>query len=114
MTRTILFAVLLQVPGLALAASPLKLECAAEQRLPGRALVCEYFMLDRLNAQLAQLHDRIVTAGRAGKIEVKRWLAARDACQDVECLDRLYEAGMREARLALIDGESRKSVLVLT
>jgi len=115
MARIILLAVLLQLPSLAFAASsPLKLECSAEQSLPGRALVCEYFMLDRLNAQLVQLHDRVVAAGRAGRIEVKRWLAARDACQDVECLDRLYEAGMREAKLALVDVESRKPALILT
>lgn len=113
MTRIILLAVLLQLPALALAASPLRLECAAEQSVPGRALVCEYSMLERRNAGLADLHDGIVQAGRAGRVEVKRWLAARDACSDVDCLDRLFDAAIRDARLALVDVESRQPVTIL-
>lgn len=113
MTRTISVILVLLLPGFTLAASPLQLECAAAQSLPGRALVCEYFMLDRLNARLAELHEAVVHAGKAGRVEVKRWLAARDACQDVECLDRLFEAGIREAKIALVDVESREPTRIL-
>lgn len=113
MTRIILLAVLLQLPALALAASPLRLDCSAEQNLPGRALVCEYSMLDRRNASLADLHDGIVQAGRAGRVDVKRWLAARDACSDVDCLDQVFDAAIRDARLALVDVESRQPATIL-
>ena len=102
---------LLAVP--AAAASPLQFECSSDQKVIGRALVCEYFMLGRLNAEFADLHDRVVRAGRAGRIELKRWIAARDSCRDVECLDRLYETGLRQARLALIDVETRKPTPVM-
>lgn len=71
-------------------------------------------MLERLNAQLARLHDHIAAAGRAGRVEARRWLAARDACRDVDCLDRLYETGIREARLALIDVETRTPAFVVS
>jgi hypothetical protein len=101
------------VPGFALAASPLRLECSAEQNLPGRALVCEYAMLGSLNDRLADLDEEIVRAGKAARVEPKRWLAARDACQDVECLDRTLEAGVRDARSALVDVESRQPTLIL-
>jgi hypothetical protein len=111
--RIIILALLLQVPGLASAGSPLRLECAAEQSAPGRALVCEYSMLDRRNASLADLHDGIVQAGRAGRVEVKRWLAARDACGDVDCLDQVFDAAIRDARLALVDVESRQPATIL-
>ena len=102
---------LLGVP--AASASPLQFECTAEQSVPGRALVCEYFMLRRANAELADLHDRAVLAGRAGSNDLKRWVSTRDACRDVECLDRLYERGIREATLALVDVETRQPSVVL-
>ena len=104
-------AMLLAAP--AVAASPLQFECSGDQKVVGRALVCEYFMLGRLNAELADLHDRVVRAGRAGRIELKRWIAARDSCRDVECLDQLYAAGLRQAKLALIDVESRKPAPIM-
>lgn len=98
----------------AFAASPLQLDCLAEQAQPGRALVCEYAMLGRMNAQLAELHDAIAQSGRAGRIEPRRWLAERDACRDVDCLDRVLEGSLREAKLALVDVESRSPAPVLT
>ena len=114
MDRFVGIAVLLVLPGFAGAASPIDLECSAGQNLPGRALVCEYTMLGGRNAELADLYERVVRAGRAGRIEPKRWLATRDACRDVECLDQLYEEGMREARLALVEVESRAPAPILT
>jgi len=113
-TAVIGLVVLLQFPSLALAESPLQVECSMEQSRPGRVLVCEYWMLGRLDGELADLHERNVLAGRAGSVELKRWVGERDACSDVECLDRLYEAGIREARLALVDVEDRQPVPVLT
>lgn len=108
------FILLLQFsPNFAAAASPLRLECSAEQLLPGRALVCEYSMLGALNAQLADLHDGTVQARRAGRTDARRWLATRDACQDVDCLDRFFEAAIRDAKLALVDVESREPTVVL-
>ena len=94
------------------ASSP-RLECSAPQSVPGRALVCDYAMLGRLNEQLADLHDEMVLSGKSGRAEWNHWLAARDACQDVDCLDRMLEASIREARLALVDVESRQPTLVL-
>lgn len=108
---TFAIATVLFVP--AASASPLGLECAADQDVPGRALVCEYAMLGRLNERFADLHDEAVRAGRAGRLDSRRWLAARDACKDVECLDRLLEAGIREARRALVDVESRAPAPIL-
>ena len=108
-----MLAVATAFPPAVVAGSPLQFECSGEQKVIGRALVCEYFMLGRLNAQLSDLHDRVVRAGRAGRLELKRWIAARDGCKDVECLDRLYEAGLREARLALVDVENRKPAPVM-
>jgi hypothetical protein len=101
-------------PALAGAASPLRLECSAEQTAPGRALVCEYAMLNRLNTQLADLHDKAVAAGRGERIRVKRFLSTRDACGDVECLDALFERGIRETKLALVDVETREPTVMLT
>lgn len=106
--------VLLFLPGFSRAESPITLECSAGQTLPGRMLVCEYTMLESRNAELADLYERVVHAGRARRIETKRWLATRDACRDVECLDQLYEEGMREARLALVEVESRTPAPILT
>lgn len=114
MHRFVFGAGLLLLPGITLAVSPLSLECSAEQHLPGRALICEYTMLESRNADLADLHDRVVQAGKTTRIEPKRWVAVRDACRDVECLDQLYEQGMREARLALVEVESRTPAPVLT
>ena len=113
-TGFIAFIALALLPGLALSASPLSVECSTEQKLPGRALVCEYFMLGRQNAELAELHALTILAGKAGSKETKRWVAARDACKDVECLDRLFETGMREARLALVEADSRRPAMILT
>jgi len=97
-----------------LAASPLHLECSADQTLPGRALACEYSMVGRLNAEFADLHDQTILAGRAGSNESKRWVAARDACKTVDCLERLFEAGIREARLVLDEVDSRQPAPLLT
>ena len=105
-------AALLHFP--AFAASPLELDCLAEQALPGRALVCEYAMLGRMNAQLAELSGQAVLAGRAGSNQLKRWASARDACKDVECLDQILEAGIREAKLALVEVEGRQPAPILT
>ncbi len=101
-----LFALLL-TPGLARASS-LELECSAEQSIPGRVLVCDYYMLRRLNAELAELQDEAVLSGRAGSNDLKRWTSARDACQDVACLDRLFENGIHETRLTLAAEENSK------
>lgn len=115
MKRTIQAAILglALLPGLGLAASPLRLECSAEQGVPGRALVCDYSMLGMLNARLADLHERLVAAGRAGRVEVRRWLAARDACREVDCLDRVFDAAIHDAKLALVDVVSREPAPVL-
>jgi len=101
------------LPNLVLAASPLRLECAQEPQLPGRALVCEYSILGHLNAQLADLHDRIIREGRATRVDVRRWLSQRDACRDVDCLDSLFDAGIRAARIALVDIETRQPTPIL-
>lgn len=98
----------------AFAASPLELDCLAEQTLPGRALVCEYAMLGRMNAQLAELSGQAVLAGRAGSNQLKRWVSARDVCKDVECLDQALEAGIREAKLALVAVEDRQPAPILS
>jgi uncharacterized protein len=87
--------------GSALAASSLRLACFEEQKMPGRALVCEYSMLTRLNNQLADLHEELVKSGKAGKVDVQRWISARDACADVDCVDGALEASIREAKKAL-------------
>ena len=108
---TFAIAAILAVP--AASASPLRVECDVGQDLSGRALVCEYAMLGRLNERFADLHDEVVRAGKGGRLEHGRWLAARDACRDVECLDRLLEAGIGEARRALVDVESRQPAPIL-
>jgi len=108
-------AVLLQLfPNFAFAASPLRLECSAQQTLPGRSLACEYSVIGRLNEQLADLHDQIVRDGRAARVNVRRWLGARDACRDVDCLDKVLQDGIEAARMALVDVESREPTPVLT
>jgi len=98
----------------ALATSQLHLECSVEQALPARALVCEYSMLGHLNERFAELQDQAVLAGRAGNSELKRWVSARDACKDVECLDRLFETGIREASLVLAEADRREPAPLLT
>ena len=70
-------------------------------------------MLGTLNAQLADLHDRSIREGRAARVDVRRWLSQRDACRDVDCLDSVFEAGIRAARTALVDVEARQPTLVL-
>jgi uncharacterized protein len=70
-------------------------------------------MLGTLNAQLADLHDRSIREGRAARVDVRRWLSQRDACRDVDCLDRVFEAGIRAARIALVDTETRQPALIL-
>lgn len=109
----IALAVLFYTPGFALAASPLRLECSTEQNLRARALVCEYSMLSRLNAQLADLHEKMLADRKVDGIDLKRWQKARDACNDVGCLDELLQAGIRDARLVLVAVESREPAPVM-
>jgi len=107
-------AALLQVlPNFVLAASPLRLECSQEHQVPSRALVCEYSILSYQNAQLADLHDRIVRDGRATHVDVRRWLTQRDACRDVDCLDKVFEGNIQAARIALVDVEARQPAVIL-
>lgn len=108
-----LAALLQSPPSFGLAASPLRLECSQAPQLPGRALVCEYSILGHLNAQLADLHDRIIREGRAARVDVRRWLNQRDACRNVDCLDNVFESGLRAARIALVDTETRQPTLIL-
>lgn len=107
-------ATLLQsLPNLVLAASPLRLECSQEHQVPGRALVCEYAILGYQNAQLADLHDWIIRDGRAARVDVRRWLSQRDACRDVDCLDKVFEDSIQAAKIALVDIEARQPAVVL-
>lgn len=108
-----LAALLQSLPHPVLAASPLQLECSQEQQIAGRALVCEYSILGYRNAQLAVLHDRTVREGRAGRVDVDRWLSERDACRDVDCLDNVFEAGIQAAKIALVDTENRQPAVIL-
>jgi hypothetical protein len=101
------------LPTLVLAASPLRLECSQEHQVPGRALVCEYSILSYQNAQLADLHDRVVRDGRAAHVDARRWLTERDACRDVDCLDKVFEGNIRAARIALVDLETREPAVIL-
>jgi len=101
------------LPTSVLAASPLRLECSQEHQVPGRALVCEYSILSYQNAQLADLHDRIVRDGRATHVDARRWLSQRDACRDVDCLDKVFEGNIRAARIALVDIETREPAVIL-
>jgi len=107
-------ALLLQpLPSFVLAASPLRLECLQEHQVPGRALVCEYSILSYQNTQLADLHDRIIRDGRAARVDVRRWLGQRDACRDVDCLDKVFEGNIQAARIALVDVEARQPAVIL-
>jgi hypothetical protein len=108
-----LAALLQSLPSFVLAASPLRLECLQEHQVPGRALVCEYAILGYQNAQLADLHDRIVREGRAAHVDVRGWLNQRDACRDVDCLDKAFEDSIQGARIALVDIETRQPAVVL-
>jgi len=108
-----LAALLQSLPNVVSAASPLRLECSQEQQISGRALVCEYSILGVLNAQLADLHDRASREGRAERVDARRWLSERDACRDVDCLDKVFERGIHAARIALVDTETRQPALIL-
>ncbi|SRR5258706_544116 len=108
-----LAALLQALPNFVLAASPLRLECSQEHQVQGRALVCEYSILTYQNAQLADLHDRIIRDGRAAHVDVRRWLTQRDACHDVDCLDKVFEGNIQAARIALVDIEARQPAVVL-
>jgi hypothetical protein len=108
-----LAALLQSLPNFVLAASPLRLECSQEHQAPGRALVCEYSVLSFQNAQLADLYDRIVRDGRAVHADMRRWLDQRDACRDVDCLDKVFADSIRAAKIALADIEARQPMAVL-
>ena len=108
-----LAALLQTLPSVVSAASPLRLECTQEHRISGRELVCEYSILGVLNTQLADLHDRAIREGRAARVDARRWLSARDACRDVECLDKVFETGIQATRVALVDIETRQPALIL-
>jgi hypothetical protein len=108
-----LAALLQTLPNFGLAASPLRLECSQEQQISGRALVCEYSILGLRNSQLADLHDRAVREGRAERLDARRWLSERDACRDVDCLDKVFSAEIQAARIALVDIETRQPALIL-
>src|SRR5204863_8023465 len=88
-------------------------ECSQEQQIPGRALVCEYSILNYRNVQLADLHDRAIREGRPARVDARRWLSERDACRDVNCLDKVFEAGIQATRVALVDIETRQPALIL-
>jgi uncharacterized protein len=108
-----LAALLQSLPNFVLGASPLRLECLQGHQLPGRALVCEYSILGSQNAQLADLHDRMIREGRAAHVDGQRWLNERDACRDVDCLDKVFERGIRAARIALVEIETRQPTPIL-
>ena len=108
-----LAALLQSLPNLVLAASPLRLECSQEHLVPGRALVCEYAILGYQNAQLADLHDRVIRGGREAHVDVRRWLSQRDACRDVGCLDKVFEDSIQAAKIALVDIEARHPAVIL-
>jgi hypothetical protein len=108
-----LAAFLQSLPNFVLAASPLRLECSQEHQLAGRALVCEYSILSYQNAQLADLHDRIIRDGRAAHVDARRWLSQRDACLDVDCLDKVFEGNIHAAKSALVDVEARQPAVTL-
>jgi len=85
----------------ALAASSLRLACTDDHKIPGRALICEYSVLGRSNDELAGLHDKITATGRVGGFDADRWAARRDGCTTVDCLDKVFEEAIREAKAVL-------------
>lgn len=77
----------------------------ARARSPAERRICApetYGRLAELDRELADLHEQAVAVGASTTAEQRRWLSAREACADDECLATRYgeRIGVLRGRLA--------------
>lgn len=83
-------------PGTARAAEP---DCAAPGT-PAARLICEHALLAMGNGRIRAQQQRLLQAGAIRQAEIDAFLARRDACTTVACLDTLFSQwNQRAARL---------------